>query len=443
MAIEAKFYEPASEPLTCGEKMYEMVAALYPICRSITGDGLRATLGKIGDYIPLHISEVATGTEVFDWEIPKEWNIRDAFVKNPRGEKIIDFKKSNLHVLNYSVPIHEKMSLEALTPHLFTLKDHPDWIPYRTSYYKETWGFCLSHNDYSRLEEGEYEVMIDSTLENGHLTYGEYYLPGMLPEEILFSCHVCHPSLCNDNLSGIALTTFLAKAVSSQENRKYSYRFLFIPGTIGSICWLSRNENIVQNIRHGLVVVCVGDGGHFSYKKSRKGNEEIDRAALHILQHMAPGFECTEFSPYGYDERQYCSPGFNLSVGSLSRSSHGKYPQYHTSADNLDLVKPKYLEQSLEIYQALVSVLENNAVYVNQQPKCEPRLGKRGLYRSVGATSSQTEHDMALLWVLNLSDGANSLLDIAERSGMHFKTIASAAQALKGCGLIVESTIDF
>lgn len=420
-----------------GEEMYEFIKELYPICRSITGDGVRETLQKIDGHIPLNISEVPTGESVFDWEIPKEWNISDAYVKNSKGKKVIDFKKSNLHILNYSLPINTKISLAELKNHLFTLPDYPDWIPYRTSYYKETWGFCLSHNDYLKLEDDEYEVVINSRLENGYLTYGEYYLPGDTADEILLSCHICHPSLCNDNLSGIALTTFLAKILSATTNRKYSYRFLFVPGTIGSIAWLSKNEKSAGRIKNGLVAVCVGDHGPFTYKKSRQGDAEIDKACEHVLHHVAPESSIVEFSPYGYDERQYCSPGFNLAVGSLSRSSHGKYPQYHTSEDNLEFINSTCLEESLEIYQEVLSVVEKNSVYINQQQKCEPRLGKRNLYRELGASNNK-ESEMALLWVLNFSDGGNSLLDIAERSGLYFATIADAANQLMHCGLLIE-----
>jgi aminopeptidase-like protein len=423
------------EKATLGDQMYQLIEALYPICRSITGNGVRQTLSLIEQHIPVTVHEVPTGTQVFDWTVPKEWNISEAFIKDAQGNKIVDFEKSNLHVLNYSVPIEARLSLQELKPHLFTLPDHPDWIPYRTSYYKETWGFCLSHKLYEQLEDGEYEVRIDSSLVDGHLTYGEYFIPGQTDEEVLFSCHVCHPSLCNDNLSGIALMAFIAKYLSRQKLR-YSYRFLFIPGTIGSITWLHINEANVYKIKHGIVVQCVGDGGRFSYKKSRKGNAEIDRAVINVLQHTEQEYNVIEFYPYGYDERQYCSPGFNLAVGSLSRTTHGRYPEYHTSADNLDLVRPEYLTASLSKYLAVVNVLENNVKYLNQNPKGEPQLGKRGLYTSVGAQDKQPVDQMALLWVLNLSDGEHSLLDISERSGLDFHSIKVAAHALLESGLL-------
>jgi len=421
-----------------GEQLYEFVKDLYPICRSITGDGVRNTLERVRQKIPLTVHEVPSGTPVFDWTVPREWNIEDAYVITPTGEKIAEFKKHNLHVLNYSIPVHKKITLDELKQHLFTLPEHPDWIPYRTSYYKENWGFCIRDNQLQSLPEGEYEVFIESTLEPGHLTYGELFIQGETSEEVLFSCHICHPSLCNDNLSGIALTTHLADYLASRQLR-YSYRFLFIPGTIGSITWLALNEEKTKNIKHGLVVTCVGDGGAFTYKKSRRETAEIDRAVLHVLGHLSQGFREIDFYPYGYDERQYCSPGFNLCVGSLSRSSHGQYPEYHTSADNLDLVKPEYLAESFATFVDVIDVLENNRTYLNQNPKCEPQLGKRGLYSNVGAAAVSKLREMALLWTLNLSDGEHDLLQIAERSGEPFSEIRNAVDALLRCELLKEA----
>ena len=421
-----------------GQETYRLVSELYPICRSITGNGFRETLNIIKNHIPLDIHEVPSGTEVFDWSVPKEWNIKDAYVKNAKGERIIDFKKSNLHVVSYSIPIKAKLPLSELKEHLFTLPDHPDWIPYRTSYYNETWGFCLSHRQFLELEDEEYEVYIDSSLEKGHLTYGEYFLKGEQPDEVLISCHACHPSLCNDNLSGVALATFLAKYLSQASLLRYSYRFLFIPGTIGSITWLCLNEAQVANIKHGLVATLVGDPGQFTYKKSRQGNAEVDRAVTHTLKHSGQDYETVDFFPYGYDERQYCSPGFNLPVGCLMRTPHGRFPEYHTSADNLDFVQPKYLGDSFLKYLAVVHVLENNKKYLNLNPKCEPQLGKRGLYQLIGGNQDGKIDQMALLWVLNLSDGNYTLLDIAERSGLAFDLIKDAADALVACNLLKE-----
>jgi aminopeptidase-like protein len=422
-----------------GHGMHDLISDLYPICRSITGEGVRQTLGVIQQHIPLSIHEVPTGTAVFDWDVPKEWNIQDAYIKNAQGERIIDFKQSNLHVVNYSIPVHRKMPLDELKEHLFTLPDHPDWIPYRTSYYKESWGFCLSHNQYLALADEEYEVCIDSSLADGHLTYGEYLIQGKSTDEVLISCHICHPSLCNDNLSGISLAVYLAKALENL-SPKYSYRFLFIPGTIGSITWLSLNEPQVSNIKHGLVLTCVGDAGPFTYKRSRRGDAEIDRILAYVLKHSGQAHEVIDFSPYGYDERQYCSPGFNLAVGCFMRSSHGTFPEYHTSADNLDFVNPQYLDQSFQMCLSAIQVLEDNRVYLNLNPKGEPRLGKRGLYRMVGGEKDGGVNEMAILWVLNLADGTYSLLDMAERSGLAFGVIKQAADALLGANLLRETT---
>lgn len=418
-----------------GQEIYKIITDLYPICRSITGNGVRESLRIIKDYIDLEIHEVPTGTEVFDWEVPKEWNIKEAYIKNLKGERVVDFNKSNLHVVNYSVPVNKVVDWEELKNHLFTLPDYPNRIPYRTSYYKENWGFCLSHEQFLTMQDAEYEVCIDSTLEPGHLTYGEYYLQGESQEEILISCHICHPSLCNDNLSGIALATLLAKHLS-QSSRRYSYRFVFIPGTIGSITWLALNEDKVRNIKHGLVLTGVGDAGKFTYKKSRRGNADIDRAVIHVLKSSNQAHQVIDFFPYGYDERQYCSPGFNLPVGCFMRSSHGQYSEYHTSADNLSFVQPEYLTDSFSQCLSVINVLENNQIYLNQNPKCEPRLGKRGLYRAIGGHAEEQVNELALLWVLNLTDGEHSLLDIAEQSKFSFDVIKKAADALLETGLL-------
>jgi aminopeptidase-like protein len=377
---------------------------------------------------------VPTGTQVFDWNVPKEWNIRDAYIATPDGTRVVDFRKCNLHVMNYSIPVHETMSLKELKPHLFTIPERPDWIPYRTSYYKEDWGFCLSHHQMMGLSDGEYKVCIDSTLQDGHLTYGECYLGGQSADEILISCHACHPSLANDNLSGVAVATILAKYLSGKDLRN-SYRFVFIPGTIGAITWLARNRESAGRVRHGLVLTCIGDSGGFHYKKSRRGNADIDRAAAHILHHSGESGEILEFSPYGYDERQYCSPGFNLAVGCFMRSVWGSFPEYHTSADNLDFIRPLQLAGSLHVCAAILDVLENNVTYRNEFPYGEPQLGRRGLYRSTGGESCG-DQILARLWVLNLSDGKHSLLDIAERSGILFSNIREAADLLCQKGLL-------
>ena len=412
--------------------MYRLIRELYPFCRSITGNGVRETLRAIGSYIPLRVEEMPTGTKVLDWTIPKEWNIKDAYIKTLTGEKVVDFADSNLHVMGYSLPVSKRISLDELRKHLYTVPEHPTWIPFRTSYFKEDWGFCLTHNQLVGLTDSEYEVCIDSSLEPGFLTFGESYLPGEKSDEVVFSCHICHPSLCNDNLSGIALLTILAKYLS-QVPLSYSYRFLFIPSTIGSIAWLSQNERQLWKIKHGLVIAGVGDPGKLTYKKTRRGDAEIDKAVLHLLKNSGQDFRVLDFYPYGYDERQFCSPGFNLPVGCFSRTPHGHYPEYHTSADSLDFVRPQYLADTLLQSLAVIAVLENNNTYVNQNPKGEPQLGRRGLYRGYPHNGVD---DLALLWVLNMSDGSHTLLDIAERAGITFADVRKAADALVESNLL-------
>jgi aminopeptidase-like protein len=409
---------------TIGREIYDLIRDLYPLCRSITGNGLRQTMAILQQHIPLDVHEVPSGTPVFDWVIPREWNIRDAYLKDSTGNKVIDFQQSNLHVIGYSTPIHQTMSLDVLRPHLVTLPDRPDVIPYRTSYYRENWGFCLTHRQYLALKDGEYEVLIDSTLEEGSLTYGELYIPGAEATEVLISCHACHPSLCNDNLSAIGVATMVARELAA-ESRRLSYRFVFAPGTIGAITWLATHEEVVSRVRHGLVLAGVGDPGGFTYKRSRRGDAVIDRAAVHVLKQLGVPFQAIEFDPLGYDQRQYCSPGFDLPMGGLSRSAYGTYPEYHTSDDNLDFVQAEQLDESYRVLLGIIRTLEDNGTYLSLNPKCEPQLGRRGLYVSLFGVDEK-----ALLWVLNQSDGTRDLLDIADRSGLDFGSIRDAARQL-------------
>jgi len=420
-----------------GEEMYRLISRLYPICRSITGNGVRQSLAIMQEYLPLKVHEVPTGTAVFDWTIPNEWNINDAYIKNGRGEKIVDFKNSNLHVLNYSIPVKGNFSLAELKSHLFSLPDRPGLVPYRTSYYEENWGFCVSHSQFQEMQDAEYEVVIDSTLQPGSLTYAEYYLPGESKDECLITCHICHPSLCNDNLSGISVVLFLAKILTTKKNR-LSYRFLFIPGTIGAIAWLSLNESNLSNIKAGLVATLLGDASPLTYKKTRNGNATIDQAVTHYLRHSGEDYRLIDFSPYGYDERQFNSPGISLPVGSLTRSQYGQYPEYHTSADNLELISGEKLEASLRAYLSIIDILDNNVIYINQISRCEPQLGTRGLYRIIkGENVEESElRKMAMLWCLNLSDGNYSLLDIADKAAISFEVIKQIAAILEKEGLL-------
>jgi aminopeptidase-like protein len=417
-----------------GDAMHDLVRELYPICRSITGDGVRATLSILDRYIPIDVHEVPSGTPAFDWTVPREWNIRDAYIRDSSGRRVIDFATSNLHVVSYSIPVHQRMTLSELRPHLHTLPDQPDLIPYRTSYYDEAWGFCLSQRQLESLEDGEYEVHIDSSLQDGSLTYGECYLPGELQDVILISAHLCHPSLANDNLSGIAVATFMAAQLMRRPHR-FSYRFILIPGTIGSLTWLSQNEGQLGTIKHGLVLAGVGDKGDPIYKRSRRETAEVDRAVEQVLLEAGRPFEIRPFSPWGYDERQFNSPGFDLPVGLLMRAPHGAYPEYHTSADDQGFVHPDSLAESLAICLAVVLLLERNLVYRNLRPKGEPQLGRRGLYDPIGGASGRPDQ-LAMLWVLNQSDGSNSLLDIARRSGLRFDQLWQAATALSDAGLL-------
>lgn len=422
---------------TRGEEMHALIRRLYPICRSLTGDGVRTTLDILEERLPLTRCEVPTGTPAFDWTVPKEWNITDAYVKDRSGRRVIDFQESNLHVVSYSTPVHATMTLEELRPHLHSLPDHPSWIPHRTTYFNETWGFSLRHEDLERLEPGDYEVKIDSTLEDGTLTYAELFVPGDSDEEVLLSCHICHPSLCNDNLSGIALATFLAEHLLGSPRRR-SYRLLFIPGTIGSIVWLAHHRDQVKHVTGGLVLSTAGDRGHLHYKRSRSGDAEIDRAVLHVLRHSADDFSVRDFEPYGYDERQYSSPGFGLPIGSLTRTPYGQFAEYHTSADDLDFVSPTHLEDTLSKHIEVLDILEGNGRFLNTNPYCEPRLGHRGLYSLLGGRKGDNAAELAVLWVLNLSDGSTTLLEIADRSGIRFRHVLQAAQALVEVDLLTE-----
>ena len=412
-----------------------LIEELFPICRSITGNGVRQTLETLRRFIPLEVNEVPSGIGVLDWTVPPEWNIRDAYILDPDGRRVVDFAANNLHIVQYSRPIDAMIQLGELRPHLHTLPDQPDWIPYRTSYYTENWGFCLTHRQLSSLADGPYRVVIDSDLGPGHLSYGELLIPGETDDTVLFSCHICHPSLANDNLSGIAVATMLACHLQTLR-RRHSYRFLFIPGTIGSLTWLARNEDKVGRIVHGLVLSCLGDAGGMTYKQSRRGNAAIDRIVAHVLRNDEVPHRITPFVPYGYDERQYCSPGFDLPVGCLMRTPNGEYPEYHSSADNLSLLRPESLAHSLAVLRCIVAVIEGDAVYRSRNPKGEPQLGRRGLYETIGGQRAASYDQMALLWVLNLADGHHSLLDMAERAGVPFATIRAAADALVAAELL-------
>jgi aminopeptidase-like protein len=412
-----------------GRELHALAAELYPIPRSITGDGVRRTLEIIGRSIDLVVQEVPSGTRVLDWTVPPEWNVREAWIRDPRGAVVVDFADSSLHLIGYSMPVHASLHLAELSPRLHSIPEHPDWIPYKTSYYQETWGFCLPHAQLSSLVEGEYEVRIDSILEPGSLTYGECIVRGATDDEVIISAHVCHPALCNDNLSGVVVARELARQLGTVPLR-HTYRFVFAPGTIGAITWLAANRERLDRVRAGLVLTGVGDRGATTYKRSRRGDALVDRTLIHVLAHGGAAYSVVDFSPLGYDERQYCSPGFDLPVGCLMRSPFGTYPEYHTSADDLEFVTPASLADSLATCLTAVAVLEGNETLVNLQPYGEPQLGRRGLFRRQGGRTDRPTMEAAFLWVLNLSDGEHDLLAIAERAGLPFDVVRAAADTL-------------
>lgn len=421
----------ASSP---GEQLHAFAERLYPICRSITGNGVRRTLRIIGERIPLSINEVPSGSEAFDWEVPLEWNIEDAWIEAPDGKRLAELGRHNLHIVSYSEPIRATVDLAALRHHLHTLPAKPDLIPYRTSYYRRQWGFCLSHRDAEALEPGKYHVVVESSLAPGSLTYGECFVPGRSTQEVVLFTHVCHPSLANDNTSGMTIATELAAWLAS-EPRRFGYRIVFAPGTIGSLCWLRNNEHGLKRIRHGLVIGLLGDPQPLTYKQSRRGNRDVDRIVPFVLRNLDASSRVIPFEPYGYDERQLCSPGFDLPVGRLTRAVNDGYPEYHTSADDLSLVTPGKLEESLEALKQIVTALEDDVRYINMCPKGEPQLGKRGLYGSMGG-SSPADAQRAMLWVLSQSDGHTSLVDISAKADLPLASIKQAATQLEAAGLL-------
>ena len=419
-----------------GEELHGLCRRLFPICRSITGDGVRETLSVLNDLIDLDVHEIPSGTPVFDWHVPPEWNLRQAYVENAAGERLIDASAHNLHVLNYSEPVDRTLSRQELDGHLFSLPDQPDLIPYRTAYYARNWGFCLPHRQRQALTDGKYHVVIDTTLEDGALTYGECFIPGELDEEILISTHVCHPSLANDNLSGIAVATHLVRHFRSVADLRYGLRFVFVPSTIGAITWLACNEDRIRHIAAGLVISGVGDRGKFTYKQSRHGHGLVDRVFRRLLENAGNANPVRPFLPYGYDERQYCSPGIGIPTGCLMRTPYGEYPEYHTSADNLDLISGDALAESLDLCVRAIEDIQRVGVYLNMSPKCEPQLGRRGLYETIGGDNDSRTAQLALLWMLNYSDGDHSTLDISDLSGIDLSVLDIAAGRLKAAGLL-------
>ena len=420
------------------EKLEKYFDKLWPVCRSITGNGLRESFKILQEIIPLQLTEVLTGTQVFDWTVPKEWNITDAYIVCPDGKKIADFKENNLHILNYSVPVETEIAYHELLPHLHTLPDLPEAIPYLTSYYKENWGFCLSHNEFLKLpEEGNYKVYINSTLEQGSLTYGDFLLKGETEEEILFSTYLCHPSMANNELSGPLVMAFLYQKINKLPRRRYTYRFIIAPETIGIIAYLAaKGLYIKENIKAGYVITCAGDDGVYTYKRSKENNADVNKIAEHVLKYSGKPYKVIDFAIGGSDERQYCSPGFNMPVGSLMRTKYQAYKEYHTSFDNKSFISFEAMNETIETYFSLVRAFELNDTYLNKIPFCEPQLSKRGLYTALGGQKQRTMALSKRLHLLSFADGKTSLLEIAERMNCNLLEFEETVYELKQAGLI-------
>jgi len=422
-----------------GQQMHDLMRRLFYIPRSITGSGNRKTLKILKEYIPeLNIQEIPTGKKVLDWQIPKEWSVKEAHILTPIGSKICDFKECNLHLLNYSEPVDKEVSYKELTEHLHYCEELPNAIPYLTSYYEKVWGFCISYNQLRDLhKKGKYRAVISSELKDGSLTFADVVLPGKVKDEVLLSCYICHPSMANDSLSGVVLNAFLFRYLKKLQDRYFTYRLVFVPETIGAIAYLSLNgEHLKKYTKYGLVLTCVGDEGKFHYKKTRAGDKEIDKILEHILRHSKFDYEILEFFPTGSDERQYCSLGFNLPVGSLLKSVYARFDEYHTSLDNLEFVTPKGLEESYEIYTQVIDAIEHNHYYVNTKPYGEPFLTKYDLSSTVGSKKKLDISTVKILWILNLSDGKHSLVDIANKSQFPILEMTQTAERLEKVGLI-------
>jgi aminopeptidase-like protein len=417
------------------DRTWRLVEDLFPLFRAVTGPGVRATLARIADELPIDVHEIASGTPVLDWTVPDEWSVREAWIEGPDGRRFADISQTNLHLMSYSRPVRGRFSLAELDEHLYSIPDRPHAVPFKASLFGNSWGFCIAHADRVALADGDYEVCVDSTLAPGSLTYGELVLPGDTTDEILLTAHVCHPSMANDNLSGIAVLTEMGHRLADR-SRRFTYRLLFIPGTFGSITWLATHRDVVPRIQHGLVLTGLGDSSVLHYKRSRRGTTVTDRAAEIVMRDRGVGDRCIPFSPYGYDERQFCSPGFDLAVGRLSRSLHGEFPEYHTTDDNLSFIDEGRMLDAADAVGAILDVLETNRTVINLSPEGEPQLGRRGLFTTLGGGIDAKSMEMVLLWVLSDSDGTKDLIDIAEHCGFPYAQVERAASALEAAGLL-------
>lgn len=411
---------------------------LWPINRSLTGQGNRDSLKILSEIAELDIKEVPSGTQCYDWTVPPEWNVKEAWIKDKAGNVIVDITENNLHLVGYSEPFKGWLSLDELKQHLHSLPGQPDVVPYLTSYYKRSWGFCISHNLLQSLKDGQYEVLIDSCHdEKGSMTVAEAVIKGESEREILISTYICHPSMANNELSGPLVAAFLCRELKKKSPGYYTLRFLFMPETVGAIWYLSGNgDRLKENLTAGYVLTCIGDRGRFTYKRSRRGNTSADEAAEFVLNASGVEYVAEDFFPTGSDERQYCSPGFDLPVGSIMRTRYGKYNEYHTSADNKSFISFEAMEEAVGICLSVIEMIDMNGIYINLMPYCEPQLGKRGLYPTLGSQKETSGRVEAMMWMLNQSDGSNDIFSISRKSGIGPETLAQAAVDLVNAGLI-------
>lgn len=422
-----------------GSQMHQCMTDLFPIHRSINGEGVRQTIRYLQQHLPVQVKEVPTGTAVFDWHVPQEWKLNDAYIADAQGNRIVDYAQSNLQIMSGSQPVRGQFTYADLQPHLLTLPAEldPNWIPYRTTFFREAWGFCISRNQLARLTQNDgeqFQVVVDAEFFDGSLTYGEATIAGQTDETILVYAHICHPSLANDNLSGVTVAAFFAKhllqRIENGDVPRKTYKFVFAPATIGAITWLAQNESSLSKINGGLILSLLGDSGRFTYKQSREVDSRINRTVEQSFDQSNVIFETRRFTPFGYDERQFCSPGINLPIGCLMRTPNGEFPEYHTSGDNLSFVTTESLAESLQVVTVALTTLEQNEIPTSAQPNCEPQLGDRGLYRAFGQHDDRGRFQEAVMWVLNLADGKHDLVAISARANLPFELVRQAADVL-------------